>query len=148
MTEQDSKPQFEHHVHVKRREAFLRRIMQLFEADGLMSVEGTLKECRLPTEWIVAQNEARGLKPATIWPELDFLVLKLCPDRVEPIARELVRLGLRGPVIHIQIEANNSMQLGAYDHFHPECVVTGPGVSAQLLQELKQAGTIIGFSPL
>jgi len=53
--------------------------------------------------------------------------------------------GLKHAIIHVQIERNGVPELGAYDNFHPECVVTGPGVSSVLLEELKNANVLRAF---
>jgi hypothetical protein len=52
---------------------------------------------------------------------------------------------LKRAIIHVQIERDSVLELGAYDHFHRECVVTGPGISPALLAELKSTNVLRDF---
>lgn len=48
-------------------------------------------------------------------------------------------------IIHIQIEKDGALAFGAYDNFHPDCIVTGPGVPVTLLEQLQASGMIRSF---
>jgi len=43
-------------------------------------------------------------------------------------------------IIHRQISVSGKLEFGAYDQFHPDCVVTGSRVSRELLSELANCG--------
>ena len=94
----------------------------------------------------MASDETLVLKRHTAQPKQDFVVLQLTPETVAPIFKELRAAGLKR-AIHVQIERQGVLELGAYDNFHPECVVTGPGISSLLLAELKSAKTVREFKP-
>ena len=86
------------------------------------------------------------MKRHTVAPVLDFLVLRLEPELADRIFSQVSRIGLREDIVHVQIEKGGRLELTAYDNFHPECVVTGPAVPAELLLELQAAGVIRGFA--
>jgi hypothetical protein len=133
-----------HWPHVRDRPAFLRRLMEEF-AGGRMSLEGDLSRCNFPDDMVLAREEAGILRRNTLFPRQDFVVLRLEPETVAPIFQAVMAAGLSRAIIHVQIERAGVIQLGAYDHFHPKCVVTGPDVSAMLLSELQSAGVLSRF---
>jgi hypothetical protein len=110
-------------------------------------VEGNLSHCRFTEDLIVSRDETNVLKRNTLWPRQDFVVLRLTPESVAPILEQMTAAGLKRAIIHVQIERNGVLELGAYDNFHPECVVTGPGVSASLLDELRESSVLLDFQP-
>jgi hypothetical protein len=114
---------------------------------GRMSLEGDLSRCAFPNAIVIGREEVGILKRNTLWPRQDFVVLRLEPDTIPRIVKEVRAAGLRRAVIHVQIEHAGVLQLGAYDNFHPECVVTGPGVSPKLLAELKLTGVLWDYWP-
>src|SRR4029077_15090901 len=107
--------------------------------------EGGLWHCTFPDECLLSHDETSLLKRATIAPLQDFVVLHLEQQSVAPIFKQVMAAGLSVAIIHVQIERNEVLELGAYDNFHPKCVVTGPGVSPELLAELKSSNVIRGF---
>jgi hypothetical protein len=133
-----------HWSEVHDKPAFLRRLMDEF-AGGRMSLEGDLSRCVFPPEVILARDEDGTLRRNTLAPRQDFVVLRLEPGAAAAIFRQVLAAGLSRAIIHVQIERAGVLELGAYDNFHPECVVTGPGVSAGLLSELRAAGVLRDF---
>jgi len=113
--------------------------------DSRISLEGDLSRCRFPDDLVVSRDETGVLKRHTLVPRQDFVVLRLSADAVAPIFQQVLSAGLKHPIIHVQIERAGVMELGAYDNFHAECVVTGPGMSAELLDELKSKSVLRDF---
>src|SRR5262245_43183850 len=134
-----------HWPDVRDKPAFLHRLMVEFAGEAHVSLEGDLSSCRFPDELVVARDETSVLKRGTLVPRQDFAVLRLTPETIEPIFEQVMTAGLRRAIIHVQIERNGTLELGAYDNFHPECVVTGPGVSPELLDELMKKHVLREF---
>jgi hypothetical protein len=133
-----------HWPNVRDKPSFLRRLMAEL-AGGRMSLEGDLSRCNFPDAVVLAREEMGILRRNTLFPRQDFVVLRLEPETVAPIFKAVMAAGLVRAIIHIQIERAGVMQLGAYDNFHPECVVTGPDVSAALLSEMHSSGVLRSF---
>lgn len=136
-----------HWADVRDRPGFLHRMMVELAGDARISLEGDLSRCRFPEDVVVGRDEHGILKRSTLRPRLDFVVLRLVPETVEPIIKQVMAAGLKRAIIHVQIERGGVLDLGAYDNFHSECVVTGPGIGSSLLEELRSAGVLNGFSP-
>jgi len=110
-----------------------------------ISLEGDLSSCRLTDDLVATRDETTILKRNTVAPRQGFVVLRLTPENAGPIFQQVMAAGLKRAIIHVQIERDGVLELGAYDHFHPECVVTGPGISRTLLEELKNADVLRDF---
>jgi hypothetical protein len=134
-------------VNVRDRLRFLRRMMAEFPG-GRMSLEGDLSKCAFPGDVVVSRKEIGALKRNTLWPRQDFVVVRLESQTIAPILKQVMAAGLSHAIIHVQIESAGVRQLGAYDNFHPECVVTGPAVSEALLTELVLQNIVREFSVL
>jgi hypothetical protein len=113
---------------------------------GQMSLEGDLSKCKFTDEVVVARDEIGVLKRNTLYPRQDFVVLRLAPESVAPIFKEVLAAGLARAIIHVQIEHGGVLQLGAYDDFHPDCVVAGRAISESLLADLKSKHVLRDFS--
>jgi hypothetical protein len=137
--------QVSHWLNVRDRPGFLHRLMVELAGDAQLSLEGDLSRCRFTDDVVIARDKTGTLKRNTIAPRQDFVVLRLSPETVDPIFKQVMAAGLKQAISHVQIERNGVPELGAYDNFHPECVVTGPGVSSILLVELKNANVLRGF---
>jgi hypothetical protein len=125
---------------------FLRRLMDALAGDGRMSLEGDLSRCNFADDVVLSREEVGVLKRNTLYPRQDFVVLRLEPDTVAAIFKQVMTAGLSRAIIHVQIERAGVLQLGAYDNFHPQSVVTGQGVSAMLLSELMSEGVVRSFA--
>lgn len=123
----------------------LHRMMEELAGDSRLSLEGNLSKCRFEENWIVSYEELPPLMRGTSVPRQHFIVLRLIPEFVEPIYEQIMKAEIRRSVIHIQIERNGVLELGAYDNFHADCVVTGPGVSEALLIRLKDDAILRSF---
>src|SRR5262245_20828001 len=134
-----------HWLNVRDKPGLLHRLMCEF-AGGQMSLEGNLAKCSFADEIVVTRDEVGLLKRSTLYHVQDFIVLRLDAATVAPIFMEVLAAGLSRAIIHVQIEHGGVLQLGAYDNFHAECVVVGPGVSETLLAELKAKHVLRDYS--
>jgi hypothetical protein len=134
-----------HWLKVRDKPGLLHRLMREF-AGGQMSLEGDLSKCSFADEVVVGWEEVGLLKRNTLRPRLDLVVLRLDEVNIAPIFKEVLAAGLSRAIIHVQIEQGGALQLGAYDNFHPDCVIAGPGVSEALLAELKSQHVLRDFS--
>ena len=134
-----------HWLDVRDKPAFLHRLMTELAGNARISLEGDLSKCQFADEVVVGRKEIGILKSATLSPELDFCVLKLNPETIKTIFDQIGVSGLNDDIIHVQIEKAEVLELGAYDNFHSDCVVTGPGVSKVLLDELVQRKVIRNY---
>jgi len=135
-----------HWPDVRDKPGFLHRMMTELAGDARMSLEGNLAQCQFPPDLVATLDETATLKRSTYFPKQDFVVLRLTSDAVDPIFKQVLAAGLKRAIIHVQIERNGVLELGAYDNFHKECVVTGPGISPLLLDELRRANIVREFS--
>ena len=134
-----------HWPDVRDKPGFLHRLMSELAGDARISLEGDLSRCVFPDDLVVTRGETPVLKRATLAPRQGFVILRLTPDTVAPIFQQISVAGLTRAIIHVQIERNRVMELGAYDNFGTGCVVTGPGVNATLLEELKSKSVLRDF---
>jgi hypothetical protein len=134
-----------HWVNVRKKPEFLRRLMDELAGETRIAFEGDLSRCNFATDLIVSQDEIGVLRRNTLSPRQDFVVLRMEPDTVSQIYKQVIVAGLSRAILHVQIERAGTTQLGAYDNFHPECVVVGPGVSTAMLSALKSEGIIRDF---
>jgi len=138
-------PKISHRLDVRDRPEFLHRLMVELAGNAQLSLEGDLSRCRFTDDVVIAHDETPTLKRNTIAPKQDFVVLRLTPETVDPIFNQVMAAGLKHAIIHVQIERNGIPELGAYDNFYHESVVTGPGVSSALLEELKKLNVLCDF---
>jgi hypothetical protein len=134
-----------HRLSVHEKLEFLRRLMDELAGHAQMSLEGDLSHCRFTNDLVLTRKETAILRRNTLIPRQDFVVLRLAPETVGPIFKQVMAAGLKRAIIHVQIERGGVLELGAYDNFDPECVVTGPGVGHALLEELKNANVLNDF---
>ena len=134
-----------HWLDVRDKPAFLHRLMTELAGNALMSLEGDLSKCQFAEGVVVSREETGVLKRATRSPELDFCVLKLNPETIKAIFTQIIIAGLSDDIIHVQIEKTEVLELGAYDNFHSDCVVTGSGIGKMLLDELAQRKIIRNY---
>lgn len=134
-----------HSVNVRDKPGFLHRLMIEMAGDATMSLEGDLSRCRFTDDVVLSHDETNMLKRNTITPKQDFIVLRLRPETVAPIFKQVMAAGLKRAIIHVQIERNGVLELGAYDNFDPVCVVTGPRINIELLNELTSKNVLRNF---
>jgi hypothetical protein len=110
-----------------------------------ISLEGDLSRCKLGDAMVVTREETATLKRNTLWLVQDFAVLRLVPETVPTIFKQVMAAGLNRAILHVQIERDGVLELAAYDNFYPELVVTGPSISPALLSELKNTNVLREF---
>jgi glucose dehydrogenase len=136
---------YKHWIDVRDKPGFLQQLMVELAGDARMSLEGDLSKCNFADDQVVSWEETPLLKRSTLSPRLDFVIVKLEPNTILPVFKQVLTAGVKDANIHIQIERNGLLQLGAYDSFHRDCVVTGPEVSANLLASMKASGVVRSF---
>lgn len=119
-------------------------MMRALAGDARISFEGDLRRCKgLYSEPGASHDETDALRRNTAFPVQDFVVLPLEPETTNPImGHVLPDSRVIHDVIHIQIEKDGTLQFGAYDNFHDDCIVCGSAVPADLLDELQSKLTI------
>jgi hypothetical protein len=136
-----------HWLIVRDRPGFLHRMMVELAGNAQLSLEGNLSRCQFTDDLVITRDETSILKRNTTAPKQDFVVLRLAPETVEPILKQALAAGLKRVqgIIHVQIERDGVLELGAYDNFDDECVATGPGVKPTLLEELRKNNVLRDF---
>ena len=134
-----------HSANVRDKPAFLHRLMIELAGNAFMSLEGDLSHCQLSDGIVVTREETAILKRNTRAPIQDFVVLRLVPEAIPAIFKQVMAAGLNRGIIHVQIERDGVLELAAYDNFDSECVITGPDVSPALLDELKNTKVLREF---
>jgi len=129
------------HWFVRDRLRLLQAIMEKLAGNAHISFEGNLQGFRILTMPGASAQETKTLKRNTRWPVQDFVVLPLEQGMGQGIVSAL---GGAVPkrVLHVQIEKNGTLQFGAYDNFHPECIYFGPATSGKLLDALVLEGVL------
>jgi hypothetical protein len=123
-----------HQLIVARKSEFFHRLMIELAGNAHISLEGDLAHCRLTDDLVKSRDETPILKRGgTLWPKQDFVVLRLRAETVDAVFKPMMAAGLR--IIHVQIERDGVLELGAYDNL--QCVGTGPGVDEALLGDAK-----------
>jgi hypothetical protein len=110
-------------------------MMQELAGGAHVSFEGDLRGLRLMSFPGASEESTAVLKPNTIWPKQDFVVVPLEPSMDQKI---IAAIGgtVPGAIIHIQIEKDGQLQFGAYDNFYPECIYFGSAVNEGVMQSL------------
>jgi len=128
----------------------LTAVMRLLAGDDArISFEGDLSRCGLDGVPGTSTEETPALKRATLYPRQDFIVLGLTNDSIRTVlARVLATGGIAKRVVHIQIEKQGTLQFGAYDNFHPECIIAGPAIPKKALDDLLSEGILKAIHPV
>lgn len=124
---------------VRDKRRLLLAMMEELAGGAHISFEGDLSALRLSSITGASQEETGALKRNTLWPKQDFIVLPLEPSMSKTI---VAALGGTVPsaIIHIQIEKGGTLQFGAYDNFHPRCIVFNPALERAILESLVSDG--------
>lgn len=131
----------------RKKAKLLHRMMMELAGRSMIALEGTFSASRF-SQFAEAHLGTPGRPKRTcLFPRLDFIVLSLTPDDVEPVFKQILAAGLKHAIIHIQIVREGTLQFGAYDNLDPDCVVAGTGVAVALLEQLQKDGLIRSFTP-
>jgi (2Fe-2S) ferredoxin len=121
-------------------------VMRALAGNAHISFEGDLSHCDFSSVAGASVDETECLRRCTLTPQLDFVVCPLEPETIKQILSEVLPEGrVVHQIIHIQIERDGEIAFGAYDNFHPECIVAWPGVPGVLLEQLKASGVLRSF---
>jgi|ERR1035438_2289341 hypothetical protein len=116
-------------------------MMKELAGDARISFEGDAKILGLAGLPGASQMENTVLKRNTLWPKQEFIVVPLEPSTIPAIV-----IGIGGTIprsiLHIQIEKNGRIEFGAYDNFHPECIVFGSAISEAFIDALTSEGIL------
>ena len=82
-----------HWVDVRDGSAFLHRLMVELAGNTQLSLEGDLSRCRFTDDVVMAHDETLTLKRNTIAPKQDFVVLRLTPETVDAIFKQVMAAG-------------------------------------------------------
>lgn len=113
---------------------------ELAGGGALISFEGRLSRCHFAKDAVVeTPAEAGLLRRSADWPPRDFIVLRLEPETIEAMFKQVDRWSVR--LVHVQIEKDGALQLVAREYF-TGWVFTGPQISIGLLNALQTARII------
>jgi hypothetical protein len=106
-----------------------------------MSIEGDFSGLRVFDLPGVSPDETEVLRRNTLRPKQDFVVFPLTGLTAEQL---LPAIGGNIPrkILHLQIERAGRIEFAAYDSFHPECIVFGPGFRREFLDQFIAEGII------
>ena len=122
--------------------AFLRH----FVGVGRVSFEGGLQKLGILELPGATYDETDLLKRQTLSPRQDFVIVPIAPETIASLKRNLSAPGLfSNALLHVQIEHQGQLVLGAYDHFHRECVVAYKPVPQSFLEELVSSGVLRSY---
>ncbi len=118
-------------------------MMRALTGHAYISFEGNLSRCDFGLLLPINDGLIYGLRRVTPYPCIDFVVLPLEPDTIRPILDQVLP-GARvvHDIIHIQIAKHGRREFGAYDNFHPDCIVCGPLIPQSLLDNLQRRGVL------
>jgi hypothetical protein len=118
-------------------------IARALVGNAYISFEGDLSSCTLDQIRGASALESEKLKRNTVSPVQDFVIVPLEADTIAPILANVLPSGrIVHQIEHIQILKDGDRQFGAYDNFHPECVVCGDAVPFRLLDHLLAIGVL------
>ncbi|MGD0759154.1 MAG: hypothetical protein ABR921_09625 [Candidatus Sulfotelmatobacter sp.] len=120
---------------VRDKKRLLAAIIEKLVGDAHISFEGNLRDLELLSLPGASEQETAVLRRNTTSPKLDFVVLPLELLTSQSILSAVGKTVPRS-VLHIQVEKSGVLEFGAYDCFHPECVVFGSAVDDALLDSL------------
>ena len=135
---------FAHRVSVRKKFDFLCAALEQFDS-ATVALEGDLSQCIFQDAIVESREPNDILQRNTLQPLQDFVILKLRPTTRGEVIRQIKQAGLKRGIIHVEIEANGEVQLGAYDQMSKQTVVTGRLLGPNILEQWKQAKLIWGY---
>jgi hypothetical protein len=123
----------------------LTAMMKALAGNAYISFEGDLSHCRFPADLTCSAEETAILRRNTIHPRQDFVIISLETATIDQILDTVLPEDkFVKEVTHIQIERDGTLQFGAYDNFHPECVMS-IGVPHLRLDQLRSSGALRSY---
>jgi hypothetical protein len=110
--------------------ALLQRLVEMVRRDGLLTLEGDLSRCHAElnvfcgsvwyqSPWFFEEFDNRS--------HFRRVSLLIDPSTLDQITRVILpRIGIVKNVVHIIVSQRGAELVGAFDNFHPECLVAGP----------------------
>ncbi len=134
-------------VEVKKPIEFLSTLVERFQINGTLSMEGDLSAINLSEMFPVGKTPTEFLpKQGMITRKNQYASIQLDTEIISKLQKSVFpRIGLRNRVAHVQISVNNCHVLGAYDWFAEDCVWVDLPEGDGLLEELKEKGIIRKF---
>jgi len=108
-----------------------------------LSIEGNLTKIDRECIKVYSEKETSLLKRNTLKPLKDFIILEINEDTKDEILRMLEVIGIKKNVLHLQIENDGELILGAYDNF--EFVGTSKQINEDTLNKYIQKGIIKSY---
>lgn len=133
-------------IDVKEKVAFLKAIFLKYHFEKIfLSLEGDFQSLDFIEN--ISTLETSILQRQTLSPVLDFVIFPLSKQNVQKFCHDSILnpLFLEEKIIHLQIEYDEKLLLGAYDYFHPESTILSTLVSNDFLNLLKDQKIIENY---
>ena len=127
--------------HVRDKRRLLIAVMEELAGSAHISFEGDLTQLSLASLAGASELETPALQRNTLSPRQDFVVLPLAVAGIHSIIAAIGGTVSRS-IIHVQIEKNNVLELGFYDHFHPDAMFFGQAFTPSLLERFESDGML------
>lgn len=123
-------------------------MMRALSGQAYIALEGDLSHCDFTSLPHIAEGTVAGVTRASPCTRLDFVILPLETATIRPILEQVLpKARVVHEIIHIQIVKHGRPVFGAYDNFHPECILCAPDVPVSLLEDLYLRGILRAYFP-
>lgn len=123
-------------------------MMRALAGHAHIAFEGDLSQCDFTALPHIAEGTVEGMTRASPCTHLDFVILPLETYTIRPILDQVLpKARVVHEIIHIQIVKHGRPVFGAYDNFHPECILCEPDVPVSLLEDLYRRGILRAYFP-
>lgn len=133
-------------IDVKDKASFLKAILVEYSTEKtFLSLEGDFQLFDFIEN--ISTLETPILQRQTLSPILDFVVFPLTKQNAQKFCHDSILnpLFLEEKIIHLQIECDEKLLLGAYDYFHPESTILSTLVSDDFLNLLKKQNIVENY---
>jgi len=123
-------------------------MMRALSGQAHIAFEGDLSHCDFTALPHIAEGAVVGVARASPYTRLDFVIMPLETDTIRPILDQVLpKARVVHEIIHIQIVKHGQLMFGAYDNFHPECIMCSLHVPVTLLENLHHRGVLRAYFP-
>lgn len=137
------------YINTRDKPGLLIAIMGEFVGTGEISFEGDLGDTGLDLLPGVSYAETATLRNSSVRTDKpNFLVLPLTEENalsIRKVITEKEHPGGSSNIWHVQLSVGGKFVFGAYDHFHPDCVLATDGIPLKLLDKLSENGVIRSY---
>lgn len=138
-----------HQLQVRDKYALLVEMMGALAGNAHLSLEGNLSNAKWESIAGASREETETLQRNSVYPEMDFMVLPLEPETLDPIQKLMAAPKmLTHHLVYIQIEKQGSLEFTAMERFDPRFVCSGKSVPESLLRELVWKKVLDGYKRL